>query len=166
MRRAALVVVLLLARGAAAEPPLVEHQPSPCTVPGQPISLCATVTSASAQVSKVRLYFRAEGAKYWSVAEMTFNGINFCGTLPPPREGKVRIVEYYVQAVDDQYESQRTSTFQLALQSPDQCGFPPLEKDPARIARITVFATNAKQGKKLDDEFDPTGVSFVPVGTR
>ncbi len=168
MKRAlpGLFLLLLMSGGAAAAPPNVDHQPSPCTVPAQPISLCATVTSDSAQVAKVRLYFRPEGAKYWDVAEMSFTGINFCGTLPAPREGKVRAVEYYVQAVDDQYETQRTSTFQLAVQTADQCGFPPVEKDPEKAAKIVVYATNAKQGRKLDDEFDPTGVTFVPVGTR
>ncbi len=168
MKRALLAVLasgLLFAAGAGAEPPTVDHQPSPCTVPDQPIGLCATVTD-DGQVTKVRLYFRPEGDKFWQVVDMTFNGINFCGTLPAPRPGRLRTVEYYVQAVDDQYESQRTSTFQLAVQPPDQCGFPPVEKDPARLSQITVYATNAKQGKKLSDDFELTGVTFVPFGTK
>ena len=31
------------------------------------------------------------------------------------------------------------------------------------MAAIKVTATNRKQGKKLDDGFDPTGVTFVPL---
>ena len=46
------------------------------------------------------------------------------------------------------------------------CEFPPLEKDAKRAASIRVFATNKKQGKKLPDEFLPTGVTFVPVAGK
>ncbi len=38
-----------------------------------------------------------------------------------------------------------------------------IEKDPARASSIKVFGTSPKQGKKLPDEFDPTGVTWVPV---
>ena len=79
---AALVAVMVTA--AAAEEPDVAHQPSPCTVPGKPISLCATVTD-DGQVAKVRIYFRPAGEKFYSFVDMTFTGINFCGTLPAPR---------------------------------------------------------------------------------
>jgi hypothetical protein len=63
--------------------------------------------------------------------------------------------------VDDQYESQRTSTFNLEVKP--ECEFAPIEKDPARAGAIVVHATNQKQGKKLPEEFVATGVSFVPV---
>jgi hypothetical protein len=43
------------------------------------------------------------------------------------------------------------------------CEFPPLEKDAAKAAAVRVIATNRKQGKKLDDGFNPTGVTFVPL---
>jgi len=159
------VAALICALGpvlALADPPAVDHQPSPCTVPDKPISLCATITAdADRNVAAARIFFRPMGDKYWNTVDMAFTGISFCGTLPAPRAGKVQTVEYYIQATDDQFEPQRTSTFQLQVQSPDQCGFPPLEKDAERAAKITVHATNSKQGKKLPDEFDPTGVTFV-----
>jgi hypothetical protein len=150
---------------ARAEEPDVQHQPSPCTVPGKPVSLCASVTD-DGQVAKVRIYFRAAGEKYYAFVEMAFTGINFCGTLPAPRDGKTQAIDYYVQAVDDEYETKRTSTYQLSVQPEGVCEFPPLEKDAARAAAITVYATSPKQGKKLDDAFDPKGVTFVPVKTK
>jgi hypothetical protein len=145
---------------AAAEPPSVEHQPVPCTVPDKALSICATITG-DRQVAKSRVYFRAAGDKFYSFVEMAFGGLSFCATLPAPREGKVKTLEYYVQAVDDQYESTRTSTFQMAVQP--ACEFPPVEKDAAKTAAITVYATNKDQGKRLAEGFQGAGVSFVPV---
>ncbi len=81
------------------------------------------------------------------------------------RAGKTKAVEYYVQAVDDQYQAQRTSTYRLAVEPEGVCAFPPLEKDPARAASIKVYATSKKQGKKINDAFDPKGVTFVPQTT-
>jgi hypothetical protein len=164
--RAGLLAVLLWSAGpAAAESPTVEHQPVPCTVPGQPVSLCASITDDK-QVAKARVYFRSRGEKFYSFVEMTFGGINFCGTLPAPRERKVEAIEYYVQGVDDEYDAQRTSTFQMNVLPEGVCEFPPVEKDAARAAAIVVHATSARQGKKLDDAFVAAGVSFVPVAGR
>jgi hypothetical protein len=155
----------LAAGTATAEPPSVEHQPAPCTVPDKALTLCATVTD-DGQVAKSRVYFRSAGEKFYSFVDMAFGGLNFCGTLPAPRAGKVKTLEYYVQAVDDQYESTRTSTFQMAIQPEGVCEFPPEEKDPAKRAAITVYATHKDQGKKLSDAFQGGGVSFVPVVRR
>jgi hypothetical protein len=157
---------LALSAGAvAAESPTVEHQPVPCTIPGKPVSLCASITDDK-QVAKARVYFRPAGEKFYSFVEMAFGGINFCGTLPAPRERKVEAIEYYVQGVDDEYDAQRTSTFQMNVLPEGVCEFPPVEKDAARAAAIVVHATNARQGKKLDDAFVAAGVSFVPVAGR
>jgi hypothetical protein len=150
---------------AAGESPTVEHQPLPCTVPGKALSLCATITDDK-QVAKARVYFRPAGGKFYSFVDMVFGGINFCGTLPAPRERKVDAIEYYVQGVDDEYDAQRTSTFQMNVLPEGVCEFPPVEKDAARAGAIVVHATSPKQGKKLDDAFLPTGVSFVPMSGR
>jgi hypothetical protein len=158
-------VVAAMVSAAVAEEPDVVHQPSPCTVPGKPISLCASVTD-DGQVAKVRIYFRPAGEKFYSFVDMAFTGINFCGTLPAPREGKTQAVDYYVQGVDDEYESKRTSTYQLNVQPEGVCEIPPIEKDAAKAKAITVYATSAKQGKKLDDAFQSAGVTFVPVKTK
>jgi hypothetical protein len=143
-----------------ADPPQVEHQPAPCSVPGRPISLCATVTD-DVQVARARIYFRPAGARFYSYVEMEFGGITYCGTLPAPREGKLKAIDYYVQAIDEQFESARTSTYQLAVQPEGMCEFPAVEKDPARAGAIVVHATNRKQGKKLPDGFIAAGVTVA-----
>jgi hypothetical protein len=97
---------------------------------------------------------------------MAFGGINFCATLPAPRDGKISAIEYYVQGVDDEYDAQRTSTFQMNVLPEGVCEFPPLEKDATRAASIVVHATSPRQGKKLPDGFAAAGVSFVPVAGR
>jgi hypothetical protein len=89
--------------------------------------------------------------------------VNHCGTLPAPRD-KTKAIEYYVQAVDNAYQPTRTSTFRLPVERDGVCEFPPIEKNAAKAAAIKVFATNRRQGRKLDDGFEPTGVTFVPVG--
>ena len=164
MRRALAVLVLAAAASAArAEEPSVDHQPSPCTIPEKPITLCASVTD-DGQVAKARIYFRAAGEKYYSFVDMAFTGINFCGTVPAPRQGKVQALDYYVQGVDDQFETRRTSTFQMNVQPEGVCEFPPIDK--AAKGAITVHATSDKQGKKLHGAFRADGVTFVPVGKR
>jgi hypothetical protein len=160
------VLVLVLAPvPGRAEEPAVEHQPSPCTIPGKPITLCASITD-DGQVAKARIYFRPTGDKFYSFVDMAFTGINFCGTLPAPRQGKMQSLDYYVQGVDDEFDTKRTSTFQMNVQPEGVCEFPPVEKDPAKTRAITVYATSQKQGGKLPGEFDSSGVTFVPVGKK
>jgi hypothetical protein len=159
----ALAVPLLLVTPFAAvadDPPRIEHQPPPCTVPGQPVSLCAGV-SDDGQVTKVRIFFKPEGDDYFSSVEMSFGGINYCGTLPAPREGKLKAFEYYIQALDDQFQPERTSTYRVNIQSEGLCGFPPVAKGGPFT--FTVQATNKKQGRKLPDGFESAGVTFVPA---
>ncbi len=146
----------------ADEPPDVEFQPAPCTVPDRAMSLCAAI-SDDVEVAKARIYFRIAEKKYYSYVDMVFGGINYCGTLPAPREGKIKAIEYYLQAVDSDYQTKRTSTFQINVQAEGLCGFPPLEEDPQKAASIVVHATHKKQGKKLPKQFLSTGVKFVPV---
>jgi len=160
---AAVLAVALLAT--ADDAPVVEHQPLPCSVPEKPIAICATASDDN-EVARVRAHFRRQGADFYSYVELNFTGLNHCGTLPGPRDGKVTAIEYYVQAVDDQYQITRTSTYQINVQPEGVCEFPPVEKDPQRAKSIKVFATNKKQGRKLDDAFVSTGVSFVPVETK
>jgi hypothetical protein len=149
----------------ADDPPVIEHQPVPCTVSGKAISLCAAV-SDDTMVAKARVYFRREGEDFYNAVDMAFDGVKYCATVPAPREGKVKVIEYYLQATDDQFQPQRTSTFQMAVQPEDACEFPPLERNPQKAAAITVFATSRKQGSKLDGAFQGPGVTFVPFGSR
>jgi len=162
---AALALALVLPAAALADdPPAVEHQPAVCTVPEKALSLCASI-SDDGSVAAARVYFRREGETYYTYVNMTFTGVSYCGTVPGPR-ARVKSVEYYVQAVDDKYQPTRTSTYRVPVQPDGACEFPPLEKDAAKAAAIRAFATNAKQGKRLDDAFVDAGVTFVPVGAK
>ena len=164
-RPARLLFAALLAMATPAladDPPTIEHQPIPCTIPGKPISICASISDDST-IKRASVYFRATDERYYSLVEMAFGGLTYCATLPAPREGKLQSLDYYVKATDDQYQDQRTSTYQMLVQAEGVCEFPPIEKDAERAAAIRVLATNAKQGRKLPDEFDATGVTFVPA---
>jgi hypothetical protein len=161
MRWSPVVAALLPAALAVADdPPVIEHQPIPCSIPAKPISVCAGI-SDDGMVAKAKVYFRAADEKFYAWVEMSFGGLNYCGTLPAAREGKLKSIDYYIQAIDDGYNSQRTSTYQLAIQPEGVCEFPAIEKDAARAAAIKVYATSPKQGRKLPDQFDPTGVTWV-----
>src|SRR6185436_16124987 len=108
-----LALLAALALPAAAdEPPAIEHQPPPCTIPGKPVSLCAGV-SDDGQVNKVRIFFRPDGEEFFSFVEMAFGGINYCGVLPAPREGKLKAFEYYIQAIDYQFQPNRGNTYRV-----------------------------------------------------
>ena len=149
----------------ADDPPVVDHQPYPCTVPEKAIAVCAAVSDDN-QVATARIYFRRAGEDFYQFVDMAFAGVSYCGTIPGPREGKIKAIEYYLQAVDDQFQPTRTSTFHMIVQPEGVCEFPPLEKDPKKANTIKVFATNRKQGSKLDSAFVQTGVAFVAVQSR
>jgi hypothetical protein len=162
MKKLIAIAVCLLAahRAGANEPPSIEHQPTSCTDAGQPISLCATIVD-DVEVARARLYFRRPGEKYYVFAEMSFRGLNYCGTIPAPLS--ISAVEYYMQAIDNEYEATRTSTYRLEVKPAGSCDFPPIEKDPERRSAIKVHATDTEQGIHLPRGFDATGVTFVPA---
>ena len=149
----------------ANDPPLVEHQPAQCSIVSKPIELCASVLD-DGDIAKVRTYFRRPGEKEYLVSEMAFEGARFCTTLPGVKAGKLKSLEYYIQATDTEYESKRTSTYQLQIQTEEDCAFPAIQKDPKKAAAITVLATSAKQGTKVPDYLEPAGVTFVPMGVK
>ena len=159
---AALLLLIQPLPGQANTPPVVEHQPALCTVPDRALSLCAAV-SDDGNVAATRLYFRRAGERYYNFVDMEFTGIDYCGTVPAPREGKTKAIEYYIQAIDNTYEPTRTSTFMLPVESDGVYEFPPIEADESRATSIKVFATHRKQGKKLDGAFHRPGVTFVPA---
>lgn len=165
IRFAFLLALLVAVPATADDPPVIEHQPAPCAVPDKAISLCASI-SDDGTVARARIYFRKAGEDFYSYVDMVFLGLNYCGTVPAPREGKIKTLEYYVHAIDDQFQPQRTSTFQMSIQPEGMCEFPPVEKDAKRASSIRVFASNKKQGNKLPDEFVAQGVTFVPVAGR
>lgn len=160
----AALLILSAWRAGADDLPSIEHQPSSCTVAGKPFSLCSRV-SDDVQVARVTLYFRRAGETFFSFVVASFDGINFCATLPAPRDGRAGNIEYYVQAVDSNFQTKRSSTFLLQVQSQEQCSFAPVESDAAKTAQLVVYATNQKQ-KKLPEGFVESGVKFVPLGVR
>jgi hypothetical protein len=163
-RRLAFALALLPAL-AVADPPDVQHQPSTCTIAGQPISLCASIATEN-ELVKTRIFFRKAGEKFYNFAEMSFSGLSYCGTLPAPILGKVAKVEYYIQAVDNKYETNRTSTYQLEVKPDGGCDFPPIEKDQARRLAIKVYASDPQQGKNPPKGFEPANVTFVPASKK
>lgn len=146
----------------ADDAPALVHDPAPCTIPNQAISLCASI-SDDGTVKKASIYFRKAGEDFYSYVDMVFQGLNYCGTVPAPREGKVKTLEYYLHAIDDQFQPTRTSTYQMLVQPEGACEFPPVEKDVKKAASIRVFASSRKQGGKLPDDFVAQGVTFVPI---
>jgi len=161
MKRFAGVLLLFFCVPAGAgEGPDIDSQPVPCTLPEKAFTICARVTT-DGTITAARVYFRREGADFFNFVDMVFGGVNYCATIPAPRE-KTKAVEYYVEAIDNNYEPRRLSTFRINVTDVN-CEFPPVEKDATKAGAITVHATNRKQGKKLDEAFDSTGVNFIPV---
>ena len=158
------VALLSLAPSAFADEPTIDHQPVECSVPGKNPRICAYVLD-DGEVKRVRVYFRAQDqdAYYWS--EMRFDGIQFCATLPVAKE-RVRSIDYYVWAVDNEFQTTRTRPFAIRLSPEATCSYPVIDEDPERIQNLVVHATAAKQGDKIK-EFEDRGIArFVSAKKR
>lgn len=153
-------LVCLAAPPAATEPPQVDHQPAQCVVTGQPLSLCATIGD-DRQVAKARLYFRAAGERYFFHVPMEFGGLRYCAAVPPLRRGQARALEYYIHAIDDQFELQRTATHTLPVLPQSACEFPPVADGPPASRPITIHATHRKQGTKVPRFLEAAEVVIV-----
>jgi len=158
------VALAALPASARTEEPTVDHQPVECTVPGKNPRVCAYVLD-DGEVKRVQVYFRAlrHDAYYWS--EMAFDGIQFCATLPVAKS-KVRGIDYYVWAVDDEFQITRTRSHEISMGKGSSCSYPVIDEDPERTRTLIVHATEEKQGKKIKD-FEEDGIeSFVPAKKR
>lgn len=162
-----ILVVALVAVGAsgfASDEPTVDHQPVECSVPGKNPRICAYVLD-DGEVKRVRVYFRSnrQDAYYWS--DMAFDGIQFCATLPVAKDN-IHSIDYYVWAVDDDFEITRTRPHDISMRESSSCSYPVIDEDPDRIANLVVHATSAKQGDEIED-FEEQGVQkFVPAKKR
>lgn len=147
----------------ANEEPTIDHQPVECSVPGKNTRICAYVLD-DGEVKRVRAYFRAEKqeAFYWS--DMSFDGIQFCATLPVAKKNVLRI-EYYIWAVDDEFQSVRTRSYTVSLDPKAPCAYPVVDEDPDRISKLVVHATSEKQGGTLE-EFEAQGVTEFVAATK
>ncbi len=157
-------LLLLFSVGAFAEEPLIDHQPVICSIREKNPRIC-TFVADDGEIKKVRVYFKAEKqeAFYWS--QMSFDGIQYCATLPVPKKS-VRGVEYYIWAIDDGFESQRTRTHKINLIPESPCEYPVFDDDPVRTSDLAVHATSPKQGNEIK-EFEKVGIShFVPAAKR
>ncbi len=153
-----------LAGPALADEPLVDHQPVVCALPQTNPRICSYVAD-DGEVKKARVYFRAERqeAYYWS--DLVFDGIQYCATLPVAKKS-VRDVEYYIWAIDDDFESQRTRSYKMSVSGPAACEYPIYDEDPNRIANLVIYATSRKQGNKIRDFEEKGIVRFVPIAKK
>jgi hypothetical protein len=144
-----------LPRPAKSEEPTIDHQPVECSVPGKNTRICAYVLD-DGEVKRVRAYFRADKqeAFYWS--DMAFDGIQFCATLPVAKKD-VSQIEYYIWAVDDEFQSIRTRSYRVSLEPKSSCAYPVVDDDSERVSKLVVHATSEKQGRSLE-EFEEQGV--------
>lgn len=145
----------------AGEEPTIDHQPVECSSPDKNTRICAYVLD-DGEVKRVRAYFRAEKqeAFYWS--DMAFDGIQFCATLPVAKKN-VTLLEYYIWAVDDQFQSTRTRSYPVSLSPTAPCAFPVIDEEPERISKLVVNATSEKQGTAIE-EFEERGIiQFNPL---
>jgi len=160
-------VVLALAGSAVVafpEEPLVDHQPVICSLPGKNPRICSYVAD-DGEVKRVRAYFRAERKEFFYWAEMSFDGIQYCATLPIA-ESSVRGVEYYIWAIDDNFESSRTRTYTISLVPEAPCEYPVFDDDSERCSSLVVYGTSANQGAALSDFSDKGVVRYVPVADK
>ncbi len=166
MVKAFSAVLLLAAFASTAYPeePLVDHQPILCSLPGKNARVCAYVAD-DGEVKRVRAYFRAKRQEFFYWSEMTFDGIQYCATLPIAKKS-VKGIEYYIWAIDDNFESQRTRTYRISLVPEAPCEYPVFDDDLERSSKLVVNATSPKQGKSIDDFGDTGIVEFIPVAKR
>lgn len=158
------VAVVAFGAYAFADEPTLDHQPVECTVAEKNPRICAYVLD-DGEIKRVRVYFRSDrqDAYYWST--MAFDGIQFCATLPLAK-GNVQAIDYYVWAVDDEFQITRTRPYEISLRKTASCSYPVIDEDPERIASLVVNATSGKQGDKIKD-FEQSSVSqFIPAKKR
>ncbi len=163
---AALVIFGLggcLASPGTAAPPLIDHQEVSCSLPGKNPRICATVADDGV-VKRAKIYFRAAGQStfYWSEMDLDFR--KFCATLPVP-DPEVKEVQYYLWAIDDDLEIERTKDLTMTVDGDRTCNHPVIDEDPDRTARLVVHATSRKQGKKMSG-FLPDGVDYQRIKKR
>ena len=154
----AALALLFTSSPTMAEPPFIDHQEIPCSLPEAHSRVCATIAD-DGTVRRAKLFFRAAGQTAWYWTEMAFDLSQFCATLPKP-DDDVEAIEYYLWAMDDEFETERTRDQQVDLDR--GCPHPVIDDDAERTANLEVHATIKKQRKKLRG-FALDGVTFHPV---
>ena len=157
----ALLALGCCAAAAFSEEPLVDHQPVLCSLPGKNPRVCAYVAD-DGEVKRTRAYFRAAGKELYYWTAMTFDGIQYCATLPIAKSD-VKGVDYYIWTIDDEFESKRTRTYTMSITPEVPCEYPVFDDDPGRTSNVEVNATSEKQGEELSDFSDKGVVKYVPI---
>jgi hypothetical protein len=134
--------------------PMIDHVARPCARPSTRTKICALVLDDQT-IALARVLFRAEQTKHFYWTEMFFDGSRHCAWLPTPSAG-TRGIDYYVEAVDNEYEITRTRTESLRIDA--ECGLEPdLAPDtPSRVG------TTASGQTPLPPGFEPATVETVP----
>lgn len=135
--------------------PVIQDETADCFKSGDRPRICAHVMDERA-VASARVYFRSRDAKGFYWAELSFDGARYCATLPRP-SGETR-VEYYLEAVDEGYETARTRSRSLEARS----GCRASTADPS--APPTVVHTTVPQQDPVPAGFDPRTLKpFTPA---
>src|SRR5262245_11007837 len=130
--------VLMTSAGAAPPARLkIEHRPPDCVLAENFPRIEACVEPAS-DLARARVFFRAEGASYWSYAEMTQAGSCLGAVLPRPARSTHRI-QYYVVAEDRSADEQETQQFKAdVVDGPGSCRGGGVVAPLASVASVIV----------------------------
>lgn len=143
----ALAALLVGASPQPNEAPAIRHDPPACGSPARRLRVCAYVVDETG-IAQVRLNFRARSARAYHWTPMAFDGALYCAWLPAPLP-ETSAVDYYVEAVDDQFEPSRTADLSFPVR-PDCSLSPPGPAPPPAV----VGTTTARQ-PALPTGFDP-----------
>ncbi len=109
----ALVAFHLLVQEPANNPPDITDESAACAEPAARPQVCARVFDDRG-VARVRVLFRAQGDRHYFAAEMRFDGARYCVHLPAPLK-TTPAVDYYVEAVDSDFEPTRAAAKTVAV---------------------------------------------------
>lgn len=147
----AAAAVLLAASAQENQAPAIRVDPPACGAAARRLRVCAYVVDETG-IAQVRLNFRAGGGRAYHWTPMAFDGALYCAWLPAPLS-ETRTVEYYVEAVDDQFEPSRTADETLPIRP--EC--PRSAPDPAQPP--TLVGTTVLKQPALPAGFDPATIT-------
>jgi hypothetical protein len=140
-------VFLLLASRAGAGTIEIEHRGASCIVAERHAQVSACVT-APAGLARVRAHFRATGSAPWHSVDMKADTGCWVGVLPPPL-ASTSGVEYYVEAIDQSFNTVRTERIPLRVASVCVHGV----ALPSVVPAASVVVTAPMGGPAIPDGF-------------
>lgn len=134
----ALLTAMLAAPASAQEneAPAIRHDPPACGSAATRLRVCAYVVDETG-IAQVRINFRARGTRAYYWTPMAFDGALYCAWLPAPLP-ETRAVEYYVEAVDDQFEPSRTADHTVPVRPDCSLSAPDPAPPPAVVGTTVV----------------------------